>query len=114
LKRRARPKSYCVREKKDKGRWGGVEKRLFPLFSCPLHCLTLLFTPHCHPDELRGLSVEECAAIQTFPPGFCFAGSRNQRYRQTGNAVPVKFAQAIAAHLLNHMDWQHAVELRAA
>jgi DNA (cytosine-5)-methyltransferase 1 len=61
---------------------------------------------HCHPDELRGLSVEECAAIQTFPPGFCFAGSRNQRYKQLGNAVPVKFAQAIAEHLKLHMARQ--------
>jgi hypothetical protein len=26
--------------------------------------------PHCDPDELRGLSVEERAAIQT-PPGVC-------------------------------------------
>jgi DNA (cytosine-5)-methyltransferase 1 len=61
---------------------------------------------HCHPDELRVLSVEECAAIQTFPPGFIFAGtSRRQKYKQTGNAVPVKFAQA-AEHLLAHMAGQ--------
>jgi DNA (cytosine-5)-methyltransferase 1 len=60
-------------------------------------------TLHCHPDCLRGLSVEECAAIQTFPPDFCFAGSRGQKYKQLGNAVPVKFAQAIAEHLKQHM-----------
>ena len=59
--------------------------------------------PHCHPDELRALSVEECAAIQTFPEGFCFTGSRGQKYRQLGNAVPVKFAQAVAEHLKLHM-----------
>jgi hypothetical protein len=57
---------------------------------------------HCHPGELRGLSVEECCAIQTFPPGFCFAGALRQRYRQLGNAVPVKFAQAVAEHLREH------------
>jgi site-specific DNA-cytosine methylase len=62
--------------------------------------------PHCHPDELRGLSVEACAAIQTFPPGFCLTGSRNQRYKQLGNAVPVKFARAIAEHLKQHMTAQ--------
>jgi DNA (cytosine-5)-methyltransferase 1 len=62
--------------------------------------------PHCHPEELRGLSVEECAAIQTFPDGFALAGSRGQRYRQLGNAVPVKFARAIAEHLANHMARQ--------
>jgi DNA (cytosine-5)-methyltransferase 1 len=58
---------------------------------------------HCHPDELRALSVDECAAIQTFPPGFCLVGSRGQKYQQLGNAVPVLFAQAIAEHLLAHM-----------
>jgi hypothetical protein len=67
--------------------------------------------PHCHPDCLRGLSVEECAAIQTFPPGFCLAGSRNQRYKQLGNAVPMKFAQAVAEHLKQHMARQGGVEL---
>jgi DNA (cytosine-5)-methyltransferase 1 len=63
-------------------------------------------SPHCHPHELRALSVEECAAIQTFPPGFLLAGSRRQKYRQTGNAVPVKFAQAVAEPLKLHMARQ--------
>jgi site-specific DNA-cytosine methylase len=58
----------------------------------------------------RGLS----GSLSHYPPGFCFAGSRNQRYRQTGNAVPVKFAHAIAEPLLNHMARQDAVEVRAA
>jgi site-specific DNA-cytosine methylase len=74
----------------------------------PAHTLTcdieqMPKAPHCHPDELRGLSVEECAAIQTFPPGFCFVGSRNQRYKQIGNAVAPAFAQVVAKHLANHM-----------
>jgi len=72
---------------------------------------------HCHPDELRALSVEECAAIQTFPPGFIFAGtSRRQKYKQLGNAVPVKFAKAVAEHLKQHMAKQvdEALERRAA
>jgi DNA (cytosine-5)-methyltransferase 1 len=63
-------------------------------------------TPHCHPDELRCLSVQEFAAIQTFPDGFVLAGSRRQKYQQLGNAVPVRFARAIAEHLLAHMDAQ--------
>jgi hypothetical protein len=42
----------------------------------------------CHPEELRGLSLQECAAIQTFRPGFVWAGSQNRRYKQLGNAVP--------------------------
>jgi site-specific DNA-cytosine methylase len=55
--------------------------------------MALLACRVCHPGPTRascGLSVEEFAAIQTFPPGLCLAGS-NQRYRQLGNAVPVKF-----------------------
>jgi DNA (cytosine-5)-methyltransferase 1 len=69
-------------------------------------------TPHRHPDELRCLSVQECAATQTFPPEFCFAGSRNQRYKQIGNAVPVMFAQAVAEHLLAHMARHQDVEVK--
>jgi DNA (cytosine-5)-methyltransferase 1 len=61
------------------------------------------------------LSVEECAAIQTFSPEFCLLGSRGQRYRQLGNAVPVKFAQAVAEHLKLHMARQDlGVERQAA
>jgi DNA (cytosine-5)-methyltransferase 1 len=70
-------------------------------------------TPHCHPDELRCLSVEECVAIQIFPPGFCLAGSRGQKYKQLGNAVPVTLAKAVAEHLKQHMARQD-VERRAA
>ncbi len=59
--------------------------------------------------------VEECGAIQSFPPGFCFAGSRNQRYRQLGNAVPVRLAQAIVEHLKLHMaSREEHVERRVA
>jgi hypothetical protein len=61
----------------------------------------------------HALSVEERASIQIFLPGFYFAGSWNQNYL-LGNAVQMKFAQAIAEHLLAHMARQAAVELRAA
>lgn len=71
-----------------------------------LTCMVDQRTPQCHPDELRGLSVEECAAIQTFPAGFVLVGSRRQKYKQLGNAVPVKFAQAIAEHLARHRSDQ--------
>jgi site-specific DNA-cytosine methylase len=50
-------------------------------------------------------------AIQTFTPGFCFAGSRNQKYRQIGNAVPVRFAEAVAEHPLAHMVGQRNEDL---
>ncbi|ADV84870.1 DNA cytosine methyltransferase [Terriglobus saanensis] len=56
-------------------------------------------TDLCHPTELRPLSVEEYAAIQTFPPSYRFAGRLDDQYRQIGNAVPCHFAQQIAHHI---------------
>jgi DNA (cytosine-5)-methyltransferase 1 len=58
-------------------------------------------TDLCHPSELRPLSVEEYAAIQTFPPEYRFSGRLDDQYRQIGNAVPCLFAQAIGAHILD-------------
>jgi DNA (cytosine-5)-methyltransferase 1 len=56
-------------------------------------------TDLCHPTELRPLSVEEYAAIQTFPSEYRFSGSLDDKYRQIGNAVPCRFAQAIGKHI---------------
>ena len=44
----------------------------------------------------RLLSVAEMAAIQTFPPGTRFVGSRNSVQRQIGNAVPSLLAEVVA------------------
>ena len=44
----------------------------------------------------RRLSWQECAAIQTFPPGFTFMGSISDVYKQIGNAVPVQLANEVA------------------
>jgi len=57
-------------------------------------------TDLCHPEELRPLSVEEYAAIQTFPENYTFCGKLDDQYRQIGNAVPCLFGEAIASHLL--------------
>lgn len=48
------------------------------------------------PDCLRRLTVREAAALQTFPEGFVFHGAPNKQYRQVGNAVPCKLAEAVA------------------
>lgn len=48
------------------------------------------------PDRLRRLTVDECLAIQTFPAGYELAGSQSSMYRQIGNAVPCKLAEAVA------------------
>src|ERR1044072_783840 len=54
------------------------------ILGMPDHSSTALI----HPEELRCLSVNECAAIQTFPAGAAFAGSPRSQYQQIGNAVP--------------------------
>lgn len=47
----------------------------------------------------RRLSYKEAAAIQTFPKGMEFCGDLDSKYRQIGNAVPVKLAEAIATEV---------------
>jgi len=61
---------------------------------------TMPATDLCHPVELRPLSVEEYAAIQTFPCDHIFAGKLAEQYRQIGNAVPCLFGKAIASHIV--------------
>ena len=46
--------------------------------------------------ERRKLTLGECAALQTFPEGYPFAGDVEAKYRQVGNAVPPMLATAVA------------------
>ncbi len=52
---------------------------------------------------LRRLAPRECAAIQTFPPNWTFAGKKADHYRQIGNAVPPLLAYSIAMNLKKHI-----------
>ena len=47
----------------------------------------------------RRFSWREAAAIQTFPADLEFHGDLTSKYKQIGNAVPVKLAEIIATHL---------------
>ncbi|MCP4366947.1 MAG: DNA cytosine methyltransferase [Deltaproteobacteria bacterium] len=47
-------------------------------------------TSMCHPTELRAISIGEAAAIQEFPSEWIFEGSTSAKFKQIGNAVPVR------------------------
>lgn len=55
---------------------------------------------------LRRLSPRECAALQTFPADWAFAGKRIDQYRQIGNAVPALLAERIGFELRTHVTSQ--------
>lgn len=48
------------------------------------------------PPRMRRLTVEEAAAIQTFPTGWRFSGTQSAQFRQIGNAVPPELAFHVA------------------
>jgi DNA (cytosine-5)-methyltransferase 1 len=73
-------------------------------------CLTLTTSPcqkqteRCHPTETRPLNVREYARIQTFPDSYVFEGSVGNQYKQIGNAVPVKLAEAMGKQIKQFLE----------
>ena len=47
------------------------------------------------PDRLRRMTVDEAHLLQTFPKDYKFLGKQSSVFRQIGNAVPCKLAEAI-------------------
>jgi DNA (cytosine-5)-methyltransferase 1 len=60
-------------------------------------------TCRCHPLYTRPLSVREYARIQSFPDTWIFCGSKNNKYKQIGNAVPVNLAKAMALSIKDYL-----------
>ena len=52
-----------------------------------------------HPVEHRGLTIRECARLQTFPDSFEFCGTPTEQDQLIGNAVPPKLAFVFASSL---------------
>lgn len=55
----------------------------------------------CHPDKPRPLNYIECALLQGFPKSWKFSGSLSKKYKQIGNAVPIKLATVIGKAIIN-------------
>lgn len=53
-----------------------------------------------HPSQDRAISLREAASLQTFSDSYSFFGFRTHIAQQIGNAVPVKFAEALGKELM--------------
>lgn len=56
------------------------------------------------PPRLRRMTIDECLAIQSFPPDYALSGKRNSMFRQIGNAVPCELAGSIAKVLVSVLN----------
>lgn len=64
-----------------------------------------------HPNDacpvsasVRALTTLERSLVQTFPADYKWTGNKTDREQMVGNAVPVKLAQYVAAHLKTYID----------
>ena len=56
------------------------------------------------PNRLRRITVSEARAIQTFPSNYQFIGGVSAQFRQIGNAVPCKLAEAVGSVVIDLLD----------
>ena len=55
------------------------------------------------PKRLRRITIKEAAKIQTFPDDYIFCGKNAAVYKQIGNAVPCKMAEAVASAIVKYL-----------
>ncbi|MBQ0934065.1 DNA cytosine methyltransferase [Ideonella paludis] len=70
------------------------------ILTMPNHASTAL----CHPEQLRALTLRECALIQEFPPAWTFCGTAQEQYAQVGNAVPTRLGLVAGQVLAHELD----------
>lgn len=56
------------------------------------------------PRRLRRITIKEAAKIQTFPDSYVFCGKPAAVYKQIGNAVPCKMAEAVASAVIAYIQ----------
>lgn len=89
---------------------GGGKRGIARRMSMDEPCLTLTTSPcqkqtdRCHPLVSRPFTVREYARIQSFPDTYVFTGTMAKQYKQIGNAVPVKLAQAMATQIARFLE----------
>ena len=64
------------------------------------------------PKRLRRITVDEALAIQSFPKKYKLSGSQSSMYKQIGNAVPCKLAEAVGktVHEILDLTVPHFIE----
>jgi DNA (cytosine-5)-methyltransferase 1 len=70
------------------------------IVTMPNHSSTALT----HPDEVRALTVRECAAVQEFPADWELVGTPMEQYAQVGNAVPTRLGKVAGETLASVLD----------
>jgi DNA (cytosine-5)-methyltransferase 1 len=76
------------------------------ILGMPDHSSTALV----HPEEVRCLSVNECAALQTFPRWARFAGTPRSQYQQIGNAIPPLLGRVLGRHIAAFLAGERSAE----
>lgn len=73
-----------------------------PTLTC--RCTDIYCGRFAHPEQDRGLSLREAAALQTFPDDYEFFGTSVFHIaRQIGNAVPVEFARRLGRAVIRSL-----------
>ncbi len=71
-----------------------------PTLTC--RCTDVYCGRFIHPEQHRGISLREAAALQTFPNHYEFCGnSFMEKSRQIGNAVPVELAKRLGGAIIS-------------
>lgn len=80
------------------GHWGYKQGTFIAELGLPARTVTAASTQdwvRLPGQELRRLTLSECAGLQGFPAPWTFAGNRASVFRQVGNAVPAVFGEVL-------------------